>query len=387
MMLAFPQAADPLVSIVIPTHNAWDWTSRALAAIQQHTDRPYEVILCDNASSDETPFRLMGLGNARVTLNTKNLGFGAACNQGAALARSPYLVFLNSDAIAHQNWLRPLLGHLASREVGAVGPLMLNTDGTIQAAGATTLGDGLTLPHSGDPADFRFPRVVDYVAGACLATRRASFHEVGGFDAVYGLGYYEDVDLCYRLRSRGYSVVFEPRSVITHALGVSSGTELKHELIPRNQRLFRARWGHAFAGRPSYVECSALSEAFLRDLSADARLLIVPGRETQSGHSLATTLVTCLPNVRVTVLAETPLEPPRAVEWISATDPATVLRTRRFHYDAVVLLDADPYGDLTAALDESQPQALRIEPGEDDSALFRALVEAGVVCSLDTQCA
>ena len=114
MTLGFPKVEAPLASIVIPTHNAWDWTSRALAAVREHTDRPYEVIVCDNASSDETPLHLAALKNARVVINTENLGFGVACNQGAALARSQYIVFLNSDAIVHENWLAPLLSHLES---------------------------------------------------------------------------------------------------------------------------------------------------------------------------------------------------------------------------------------------------------------------------------
>jgi GT2 family glycosyltransferase len=378
---ASSKTGAPLVSIVIPTHNAWDWTSRALAAVHDHTDRPYEVIVCDNASSDETPMRLTELGNARVVLNAENLGFGTACNQGAALARAPFLVFLNSDAIVQEDWLRPLLEHLRSTpSVGAVGPLLVNTDGSIQAAGSTVLGDALTISHGDEPSDFRFPRVVDYVAGACLATRRASFHRLGGFDAVYGLAYYEDVDLCFRLQSAGYHVVFEPGSVVTHAVGASSGNDLKDELITRNRQVFGARWGHEFAGRPSYAESRTLPAAFLRDVSADARLLMLPGPQMESCGDLADTLARRFPNIRVTVLGNRPAERRGAVEWISAASPAAALGDRRFYYDAVVMVDLDASGPLTAALDESQPQAVRIEAGEDEHALFATLGQTGVAC-------
>ena len=336
MTLAFPRVAAPLASIVMPTHNGWGWARRTLDAIREHTDQPYEVIVCDNASSDETPRRLTEMENARVVLNTENLGFGTACNQGAALARSPYVVFLNSDAVVHENWLAaapaaPRIEPRRRRWTAAP-----EQDGSIQASGSTLLGDGWPVDHRDGSADVGFPRVVDYVAGACLATRRASFHGVGGFDASFGLAYYEDVDLCCRLRSAGYDVVVEPRSVVTHALGVSSDQELKDHLEARNQLLFVARWRHAFAGRPPFEESGALPPVFLRDLSADARLLLLPGRRTESCRDLATRLVSRRPNVRVTVLGTQPpdvrspsngslrrIGPPRFAIDASTTTPSS----------------------------------------------------------------
>lgn len=383
MTIAFPPAATPLASIVMPTHNAWDWTRRALSAISEHTDPPYEVIVCDNASSDETPKRLREVENARVVLNTGNLGFGIACNQGAALARSPYVVFLNSDAVVHHDWLGPLLEHLdGSAHVGAVGPLLLNTDGSIQAAGSTLLGDGWPIEHRGERADFAVPRIVDYVAGACLATRSASFHQIGGFDSQFGLAYYEDVDFCYRLRAAGYRIVFEPRSTITHALGISSDQEFKNRLAARNQPLFLARWGHAFAGRPTQEESTTLPPVFLRDLSADARLLLLPGGRREACRALAARLVSRWPNVRITVLgAPPPTDPSSPVEWIATADWSAAVHARRFHYDAIVALDVDHDPEqLPAALDESQPQALRIDASEGEDALLAELTEAGIVC-------
>ena len=295
------------------------------------------------------------------------------------------MVFLNSDAVVHENWLGPLLQHLGSSRVGAVGPLLLNTDGSIQASGSTLLGDGWPVDHREGSAGVGFPRVVDYVAGACLATRRASFHGVGGFDASFGLAYYEDVDLCSRLRSAGYEIVVEPRSVVTHALGVSSDQQLKGRLEARNQLLFATRWRHAFAGRPLLEESRALPPVFLRDLSADARLLLVQGRRTESCRDLATRLVSRRPNLRVTVLGTQPTDVPSPVEWIASADWAATIRDRRFHYDAVVTLDLDHCAPLMAALDESQPQALHIDVGEDDDrTLLALLAEEGIVCPWDT---
>lgn len=240
----------PVASIVIPTHGGWRWTRRALEALPEVTDAPYELIVCDNASTDETPKRLAEWrgADAAIVLNERNLGFAAACNQGAALALAPVLVFLNSDAIPGSGWLAPLVERLsADRGVGAVGPRFLNLDGSLQEAGASVLDDLTILRHGNggdaEAPEFAFPREVDYVSGACLATRRRTFHEVGGFDVAFGLGYFEDVDLCFRLRDAGYRVMYEPRSVVTHVGGASTDDSTRRDLVSHGRRVWAKQWG------------------------------------------------------------------------------------------------------------------------------------------------
>jgi GT2 family glycosyltransferase len=82
----------------------------------------------------------------------------------------------------------------------------------------------------------RVAQVVDFLAGACLLVRRRAFNEVGGFDAAYWLGYYEDADLCLVLTARGYCSMYEPRSTVTHLRGRPGRTLLK--LALRNRALF-----------------------------------------------------------------------------------------------------------------------------------------------------
>ena len=184
--------------------------------------------------------RLTELENARIMLNTENLGFGTACNQGAALARSPYVVFLNSDAIVHENWLQPLLTHLeSSPSVGAVGPLLLNTDGSIQAAGSTVLGDAVAISHGDEPADFTFPRVVDYVPAACLATRRASFHQVGGFDV--GTGWLTTrTSISAAACARSDTASLRARLVVSHGWASRAGGAQERARRPQPADLQRA---------------------------------------------------------------------------------------------------------------------------------------------------
>jgi len=240
---------------VIPTHGGWRWTRRVLDALVEVTDEPYELIVCDNASTDETPDRLAEECRPdAVVLNDENFGFGAACNQGAALARAPFVVFLNSDAIPHSGWLTPLVERLSGDSaVGAVGPRFLNVDGSLQEAGAS-VRDDLTIVRHGSGGDaealeFAVPREVDYVSAACLAIRRQTFHEVGGFDVAFGLGYYEDVDLCFRLRDVGYRAMYEPRSVVTHVGGASTDDSTRRELVSHGRYIWAKRWGRRLEER------------------------------------------------------------------------------------------------------------------------------------------
>jgi len=247
--LCFPPVGRPDVSIVMVTYNAAAWARRALQAVIENTEPRYEMIVVDNGSTDGTS-ELLGneVRNAQLILNERNHGFGPANTQGAGHAIGRYLLFLNNDALVQPGWLPPLLEAIEANErIAAVGPRLLNLDGSLQGAGHLVARTGSTVAYGfGDPADrveYRFPRVVDYLSGACLMVRRSSFNEVGGFDPVYGLGYFEEADLCLSLAERGYRVVYEPRSLVAHVRGAS----------PRNASLsLLARASYAgFRGRRS----------------------------------------------------------------------------------------------------------------------------------------
>ena len=126
--------------------------------------------------------------------------------------------------------------------MGAVGPMLLNPDGSLQCAGALLSRSGVTACYGeGDQperAEYQFARVVDYLAGACLLVRRRAFNDVGGFDRRYGLAYFEDADLCLALAERGYRSVYEPRSRVTHLRGTPCEALL--QLALRQPRAVRA---------------------------------------------------------------------------------------------------------------------------------------------------
>lgn len=244
------------VSIIIPCFNKVDYTLRCLESLVAHTpeDR-YEVVLVDNASSDETPELCARLdGDVVVVRNETNLGFSKACNQGAAAAGGRHLLFLNNDTEALPGWLEPLLAVLDhEQEVGAVGSKLLFPDGTLQHAGVFTYevegGLALSASHLHYRGDRDLPvanrrRDLEVVTGACVAIRREAFEQAGGFDEGYWNGN-EDVDLCISLRQAGWRVVYEPASELFHHESVSGPERFRK--VDDNVRRLGERWGNRYA--------------------------------------------------------------------------------------------------------------------------------------------
>ena len=172
--LCVPAPRRPDVSVVIVTHNAGEVLGQALGALLENTEPCYELIVVDNGSDDDTPSVLEQIENATIILNARNYGFGVGNNQAAARARGSYLAFLNQDAFVHAGWLPPLVERIESDErVGAVGPMLLNLDGSLQCAGALLSRSGSVACYGeGDRPDrpeYGFTRVVDFLAGALSA--------------------------------------------------------------------------------------------------------------------------------------------------------------------------------------------------------------------------
>uniref|UniRef100_UPI0012EBC515 glycosyltransferase family 2 protein n=1 Tax=Desulfovibrio cuneatus TaxID=159728 RepID=UPI0012EBC515 len=136
---------SPTVSIIIPVMNKWELTKACLESLARHTPAGVaEVIVVDNGSTDETAHALAPLGKQLFgNLFTpirweENRNFGPACNAGAEAARAPMLFFLNNDTLLTPNWLPPLLEAFdANPRLGAVGPLLLYENGTVQHMGVT----------------------------------------------------------------------------------------------------------------------------------------------------------------------------------------------------------------------------------------------------------
>jgi GT2 family glycosyltransferase len=213
---------------------------------------PYEVIVADNASTDETATELAPLGEAlfadrfKLLRFDKNRNFGPACNAAARVAKAPLLFFLNNDTLLTKNWAPPLVEALErDANLGAVGPLLLYADNTVQHLGIFFTVDGFDHLYRSFPADHPVvtrKRELQGLTGAAMMIRRAVFFEAGAFYAGYKNGI-EDVELGLRVRSLGKKLACIPESVIYHLEGKTRGRNPSER---QNARLFFSRCGSLF---------------------------------------------------------------------------------------------------------------------------------------------
>ncbi len=247
--LWFEPAKDPEVSIVIPVFNKFAYTYDCLKSIQAALpERSFEIIIVDDCSEDETLFAcLVFSGAVRVLRNTRNLGFVGSCNAGAAAAKGRYLLFLNNDTLVKAGWLDELVETFEQLpNIGVAGSRLLFPDGTLQEVGgiAWRLGDcwNWGRGHNANEPAFSYLRDADYVSGAALMIARDLFQDLGGFDELFAPAYYEDSDLCFRVRARGKRVVVQPASEIVHLEGVSAGTDAAGTGMKRYQTINHAKF-------------------------------------------------------------------------------------------------------------------------------------------------
>jgi GT2 family glycosyltransferase/glycosyltransferase involved in cell wall biosynthesis len=239
-------------SIIIPVFNKAELTRDCLRSLLSIVDvSTTEIIVVNNGSTDSTAELLTQCRDViRVVDPGRNLGFVGGCNLGAAAANGGYLVFLNNDTILLPGWLDALVDTVErDTTIGAVGSMFIYPVGRLQEAGSIVWKDGSAHHYGGGASPlsrkFVFARDVDYCSGASLLVRRDLFNELGGFDERYAPGYYEDVDLCFGIRTLGKRVVFQPESRLVHYEGGTSGTDLatgmkKFQTI--NHKKFVSKW-------------------------------------------------------------------------------------------------------------------------------------------------
>jgi GT2 family glycosyltransferase len=173
-------------------------------------------------------------------------------------ARGRHVAFLNNDTRVEAGWLDALRATFDSHpRAGLVGSKLLFPDGRLQEASGSVFADGSVNNHGrgDDPARpaYNELRSVDYVSGASIMIPTALMRRLGGFDLAYSPAYYEDVDLAFRVRQAGYSVLYQPLSRLVHFESVTSGLGVNpgaSALLEANRRVFLARWGEVLAGRP-----------------------------------------------------------------------------------------------------------------------------------------
>ena len=230
--LSFMKYEEPVVSIIVPTYNQFEYTYNCLQSILKNSgDIRYEVIVADDCSTDLTKELAQLVTGITVIHNRDNLRFLLNCNNAAKNAKGRYILFLNNDTQVQANWLSPLVELIEKDErIGMVGSKLIYPDGRLQEAGGILWGDGhaWNYGHGQNPAqpEFNYVKEVDYISGAAIMIRADLWREIGGFDEYFAPSYCEDSDLAFTVRKHGYKVMYQPLSVVVHFEGMSNGTDI-----------------------------------------------------------------------------------------------------------------------------------------------------------------
>ncbi|MHB1582158.1 MAG: glycosyltransferase [Acidimicrobiales bacterium] len=257
------------VSVVVPFRDGPRFLRTCVDSVRATcSGLPVQLVLVDNGSEDPETItlieRLAGSFDVSVLRDPRPFNWAAINNAAVAAAAGEVLLFLNNDIEAGTpGWLQALLGQVQRPEVGVVGARLLYPGGSVQHAGIVVgLGGAAGHVFAGLPADEPGylgmavrTREVSAVTGACLATRRSVFEELGGFDEGLGLDL-NDVDYCLRAQQAGYRVVYEPAAELVHYESPTRGTSGSAADI----RCFVERWEGLLAAGDPFLN-TALSRA------------------------------------------------------------------------------------------------------------------------------
>jgi len=220
--------AAPRVQVIVVSYNSAATLQRCLDALAVQTFADWEAVVWDNGSPEPLPEPRLD-PRMRLVRHPENLGFAEGNNRAAALSRSELIAFLNPDAFPEPDWLEHLVAAadaygaeaVASLQLDDGNPDLLDGAGDCMSIAGIPWRGGYGQPRSTAPSA---PCEVFSACGAAALYRRDAFETLGGFDARF-FCYCEDVDLGFRLRLMGGRCVLEPRAVVRHMGGASSGGE------------------------------------------------------------------------------------------------------------------------------------------------------------------
>jgi GT2 family glycosyltransferase len=241
-------------ALVIVNYNTAGDLRRCLQSVREMLPA-VETAVVDNGSSDGS--REMVAGEfpwVRLEDNPGNPGYASACNRGIRATTQPYVFIFNSDVEFLEDGIGAVLDHLdANPDIGALGPLVLNSDRSVQMSCRRfpSMFENLVHGFLGDiwpdnPYTRSYqmkglcrdePTDVDWVSGAAMLLRREAADRVGGFDESYFM-YVEDVDICWRMREAGYRVVYNPALRLVHHIGRTSSQQSIRMLYHHHRSMF-----------------------------------------------------------------------------------------------------------------------------------------------------
>ena len=256
----------PTVAVVTVSYGSEDVLPGFLASLPAASAKPLEVVVVDNKPEPSSTIAATAAASgAHYLPQSRNLGYGGAMNAGvASLDTSVEWVMLsNPDVVVGPGAVDTLVAAAAAEpRVGAVGPAILNDDGSVYPSARSVpslrtgvghalfaniwIGNPWTRAYRRDTETDPVARDAGWLSGACLLVRRSAFAELGGFDDAYFM-YFEDVDLGYRLGKAGYLNRYEPAAAVSHS-GAHSTTGESARMIAAHHESARRFLNRKYAG-------------------------------------------------------------------------------------------------------------------------------------------
>jgi len=241
------------ITIGVISFNTKELLADCLSSVAaQGRDLLTKTVVVDNASTDGSVALVEEkYPQAQLIANNENLGFAKAANQVLKNSKSQFVLLLNSDTILYDKSIESMVDFMQGcPQAGAVGPLLLNPDGTNQASGRRfpSFLDasmhaflGVIAPENRFSRRYKLldwdrknKKEVDWISGAAFALRRQAVKEIGFFDERFFM-YVEDMDICYRLWENGWKIFLLPEAKVTHYIGESS-KQLNAQMIREFQK-------------------------------------------------------------------------------------------------------------------------------------------------------
>ena len=275
--VVYPVKKQERISVVIPSKDQWETLKACLDSIREKTTYPdYEIIVVENNSREPETFAyyktIDGKDNIRVITWDKPFNYSAINNFGIRHASGQYVICLNNDIqVITGGWMEELLGVCQREEVGVVGAKLYYPDDTIQHAGivvgiggiAGSLFVGMKRERSGYLHKASLMQDLSAVTAACMMVKKKAFEEAGGFEEKLAVAF-NDVDLCLKIREKGYLVVYDPYVEMYHYESKTRGREDTKEKVRRFQgeiEYMRTRWiGILKEGDPCYNKNLSLAK-------------------------------------------------------------------------------------------------------------------------------
>lgn len=255
MDFSFPVNKNPLVSIVITTYNKYEYTISCLWSILQNTNGiNYEILIGDNRSEDETKNITKHIKGINFIVHDENEGYLRNANKAVPYARGKYILLMNNDVVVLKNWLQPLLDMMQNDEkIGLCAGKSLYPNHLVFDVGWKVLPNAITVPLGRKKSplnpDINNSLEVDYLSCYSLF-KKDTWDKIGGYDEQFAPCFYEDVDLCFKIRyNLGLKIMYQPKSEVYHLHKDPSNMEYILKVIAANKEKFYKKWKKVLAQR------------------------------------------------------------------------------------------------------------------------------------------